>query len=106
MGTWLGTHRTLNSSIMAAVVGILAWSGQPVMLSLAFVFLILLTAQTTRASAYAVALSYYAGSSWSLVPGAHAFFGPDSTLLESVTLWVTASALMAAPWAYSISEAG
>src|SRR5579862_4743152 len=98
MDTWLDTHCTLIGSILAAASGALAWTGQVELLPTASVFLLLVLIQPSRRAAYAVAASYYAASSWSLVPGAHAFFGPESTVLKAGTLWLTASTLLAAPW--------
>jgi hypothetical protein len=98
MGLWVSCHRTLISSFLAAAVGALAWSGQTAPLSMSFVFLVVFIVQSDRRAAYAVALSYYVGSSWPLVPGARAFFGADSSFFGGVLLWLAASALLASPW--------
>jgi hypothetical protein len=98
MGIWFSLHRTLASVLVAAVIGTLAWSGHAATLPLSFGFLLLVLLQATRWAAYAVALAYYAASTWPLVLGANAFFGANSQPFEGVALWGAASALLAGPW--------
>jgi hypothetical protein len=98
MGNWLATHPTIVSSFAAAALGAVAWSGHAATLPLSFSFLPLTLIQPNRWSAYGVAFPYYAASTWSLVPGAKTFFGPNQYSFEAVALWLTASALLAAPW--------
>jgi hypothetical protein len=98
MGIWFSDHRTLASGVVAAVIGTLAWSGHAATLPLSFGFLLLVLSQASRWAAYAVALAYYAASTWPLVPGANAFFGACSQPLRGVALWATASVLLAGPW--------
>jgi hypothetical protein len=98
MGIWFSDHRTIASTLVAAVVGAIGWSGHAATLPLTCGFLLVVLVQANRWAAYSVALAYYAASSWPLVPGAKAFFGPNSHLLFGLTLWLTASVLLAAPW--------
>jgi hypothetical protein len=98
MGTWLSHHRTIASSLVAAVVGAVGWSGHAATLPLSFGFLLVVLVQANRWAAYSVALAYYAASSWPLLPGAKSFFGPNSHFLQGLTLWLTASIFLAAPW--------
>lgn len=56
-------------------------------------------AQPSRTTAYAVAVVYYAAASYLLITAAVAFFGPHTTPLLSVLLWVTSSLLLASPYA-------
>jgi hypothetical protein len=42
--------------------------------------------------------SYYATASWSLIPGAHAFFGVQGTPLIGLFLCLAAAGLLALPW--------
>jgi hypothetical protein len=81
------------------MVGALTWSGHAAFLPLSFSFLPLVLLQDSRWAAYKVALAYYAGSTWPLVPGANTFFGPHYHFWQGVLLWVTASILLALPWA-------
>lgn len=73
------------------------WIGP--LFSLGLVWLVLL--QNSRLSRYAVALAYYAAGSVGLVKGVSVFFGPHASLFEGVFLWLGASALLAAGWAFA-----
>ena len=55
--------------------------------------------QRSRIRAYCVALVYYAGTSWALIPGARNFFGPTPSSLSAVGLWFLSATLLAAPFA-------
>jgi hypothetical protein len=98
MGTWLISHRTSVSNCLAALVGALAWSGHSACLALSFGFLPLVLLQAKRRAAFDVALAYYAGSTWPLVPGANMFFGPHRHFGLGVMLWLTTSTFLAIPW--------
>lgn len=98
MGTSFSSHRTLASNLAAAGVGALTWSGQVTTLPLSFIFVVLVLVQPNRRAAYCVALSYYSASSWSLVPGAHAFFGANPGFCAGIMLWLMSSVLLATPW--------
>jgi hypothetical protein len=98
MGTSLKEQQTMISGLAAALIGVIGWSGQAATLPLSFVFLLLVTVQANRWAAFSVALSYYAGSSWPLVPGAKAFFGPNFSFSQGTMLWLIASVLLATPW--------
>ena len=98
MGIWFSHHRTLASVVVAAVIGTFAWSGRAATLPLSFGLLLLVLLQANRRAAYAVALAYYAASTWPLVPGANTFFGANSHPFDGVALWGTASVLLAGPW--------
>ena len=101
MYTWLSEHRTIAESLAAAVCGAVGWSGHAATLPLSFGFLLLILVQPNRWAAYRVALAYYAASTWPLVPGANTFFGQNSYIWQGVTLWLTASVLLATPWGLS-----
>jgi hypothetical protein len=98
MGTSSIRHWTLGSSLLAALVGAVAWSGLIACVPLSFCFLPLVLLQTKRGEAYKVAVAYYAGSTWPLVPGANTFFRPHHPFWLALMLWLTASVLLAIPW--------
>lgn len=98
MGTSLTSHRAIIGSLAAALFGSFGWNGHEATLPLSFGFLVLVVLQANRWAAFSVALSYYAASSWPLVHGAKAFFGPNCSFLQGTLLWLIASALLAAPW--------
>jgi hypothetical protein len=92
-------RREIVSIAIAAAVGNIAWCGQAAAIPLSLVFPPLAVAQRTRAGSFAVAFAYYAGASSPLIPGARVFFGPYASSVLAVLLWITASAILAAPWA-------
>ena len=98
MGTWIRKHRTIVSSVAAALAGAIAWSGYIAALPLSCCFLLVFLLQADRRAAYRVAFVYYAASTWPLVPGANTFFGPKIHVWQGAALWLTASILLAAPW--------
>ena len=101
MGDCLYTRRAVVSFVATAACGAIGWSGKPVLLPVTFLFLTVFLTQRDRKSAYAVALMYYAASTWPLVPGANSFFGPHSNFWLGLGLWLTASCLLALPWGLS-----
>jgi hypothetical protein len=98
MGTWLIRHRALASNFLVALLGAVAWSGHDACLALSFGFLPLFLLQANRWAAYKVALAYYAGATWPLVPGANTFFRPHHPFWLALMLWLTASVFLAIPW--------
>jgi hypothetical protein len=91
--------RVLGISLGAAIVGCFAWSGHVASIPISIVFLILLGFSRHWGDALCVALLYYLGSTWALVPGSIAFFGPHRTILTGVALWFLSALLLALPWA-------
>jgi hypothetical protein len=94
----LYTRRTLASLASTAACGAIGWSGRAGALPLTILFPAVFLIQRDRKSAYAVALVYYAASTWPLVPGANTFFGPHSNRWLGVGFWLAASCLLAIPW--------
>ena len=41
---------------------------------------------------------YYAGATWSVIPGSESFFGTGGTLVLPLLIWTALLALSAAPW--------
>lgn len=69
-------RRAILSIAIAAVVGDIAWCGRPGAIPRSLIFPPVVLTQRTRATACSVALAYYSGASWPLIPGARVFFGP------------------------------
>ncbi|QFX96740.1 conjugal transfer protein TraB [Acidithiobacillus thiooxidans] len=65
---------------------------------LSLVFVLLVLAGGTRALRFTTAIAYYGAGSIGLVRGVDAFFGPDSSLIEGMFLWLGASALLSIGW--------
>ena len=77
--------RTTALYVSAAVIGLLGWSGSThwAWLSLVFPFLYL---QSRRRLDTLLAVLYYAGATWSVMPGASVFFGNDASRLLPIAL--------------------
>jgi apolipoprotein N-acyltransferase len=54
-------------------------------------------AQPSRRMAFLAAFTYYAASSWAIIPAIRNFFGPDAGPVSGVLLWLAASTLLALP---------
>jgi len=89
--------RTTALYVSAAVIGLLGWSGSThwAWLSLVFPFLYL---QSRRRLDTLLAVLYYAGATWSVMPGASVFFGNDASRLLPIALWLGCIALGSLPW--------
>jgi len=98
MGSWLYSRPALVCLAATAVCGALGWSGHAFLLPFVFVFPLAFVAQRNRQSAYGVALTYYAASSWPVVPAIVSFFGPHSNRWLGVSFWLVAASLLAVPW--------
>ena len=80
------------------VVGAVAWSGYAATIPLSLLILLLLGQLETRRRALALMVSYYAGATWQVVPGAAAFFGHHANPVQVLLLWAGASLLLGLPW--------
>jgi hypothetical protein len=83
----------------AAMVSAIAWSGHSFTIPVSLAFLLLLNCAWSRKGAFALAVGYYAGATWQIVPGAGAFFRHHTNPLEILILWASVSLLLAGPWA-------
>jgi hypothetical protein len=59
------------------------------------------TRQASRLGAYVAAFCYYVGASWPVIPAARNFFGPSASIVDGVSAWFAAAALLAIPWAFA-----
>lgn len=84
---------------LACFVGVVAWSGHILTIPLALLLLVLLSTATTRRVALTTSVAYYAGATWQILPGAAAFFGHHANPVQVLSLWASASLLLATPWA-------
>ena len=89
--------RTAALCIGGAVIGSLGWSGSThwAWISLVVPFLYL---QSRRRLDTILATFYYAGATWSVVPGASVFFGNNANHLLPILLWLGSIALGSLPW--------
>jgi len=90
----------LRTSLLFAVAfifGIVGWSGKP---SLNFVTLLypFVYLQSRRRRDALSSAFYYAGATWSVIPGSESFFGTEGNLLLPLLIWVALLALSSAPW--------
>ena len=98
MRTTSNSQRIAVSTAAAAAVGVIAWNGNGATLPLSALFFVIFLLQRARAAAYCVALAYYLGSTWPVVPGATTFFGSHTSSWEGFALWLTGSILLSSPW--------
>ena len=84
---------------LACFVGVVAWSGHILTIPLALLLLVLLSTAMTRRVALTTSVAYYAGATWQILPGAATFFGHHANPVQVLSLWASASLLLAAPWA-------
>jgi hypothetical protein len=60
--------------------------------------LLLLGLVETRKRALGLMVSYYAGSTWQIIPGAGTFFGHRATLARVLLLWIGTSIVLGLAW--------
>jgi hypothetical protein len=89
--------RTIALCIGAALIGCLGWSGNSHWAWLALVFPFLYLQCRSRLDTLSAAF-YYAGATWSAIPGASVFFGNHAGPLLPILLWLGCIALGSAPW--------
>src|SRR5579863_8777852 len=89
--------RTTILFAAAFVVGATGWSGKQSLNFLALLYPFVYLHSRRRLDAFSSAL-YYAGATWSVVPGSERFFGTGGNFLLPLLIWVALLALSAAPW--------
>jgi predicted amidohydrolase len=88
----------LPRSALPFVVGFAVSTGYPIGITASVLMPALALRAKSRRGAYEVALSYYAGALWPLIPGAKNFFGPNVPFFAALILWAVAALLLALPW--------
>lgn len=97
------SHRispNLRTALLFAVAfacGTAGWSGKPSLNLLALLYPFVYLQSRRRLDALSSAL-YYAGATWSVIPGSESFFGTEGNLLMPLLIWVVLLVLSAAPW--------
>ncbi len=89
---------TLRRSAPPFVVGLAVSTGYPIGITASVLMPAVALRAKSRRDAYEVALSYYAGALWPLIPGAKNFFGPNVSFFVALFLWAVAALLLAPPW--------
>src|SRR5208282_53545 len=67
-------------------------------IAFSLVILLLLGLSRKRRDTFLLMLSYYAGATWQIIPGASVFFGHHANPIQVVLMWLAVSAALAAPW--------
>ncbi len=102
-------QKFLSSSVtlpaVAAMSAAIAWSGHLAAIPLSLVAPLFVYHAKSRTHAYASMFSYYAAASWSLIPGARAFFGVQGTPVIGLCLCLAAAGLLALPWGLLFTRA-
>lgn len=90
--------------LLAAGIGLAAWSDQPSLASLALLPLlpVLVCRARGRGAAFCVAFAYY-GTATRAVPGIISYFFPSLPLAASLSLWAGHTALLALPWMLALA---
>ena len=89
-------HTVLLVSL-GGVLGGIGWSGLPSLNYLAILYPFVYLQSRRRLDSLS-AVSYYAASTWAVVPASRSFFGSHSSALDSLIIWFALVALSAAPW--------
>jgi hypothetical protein len=98
LSIWISPNlRTALLFAAAFACGAAGWSGKPTLNSLALLYPFVYLQSRRRMDAFSSAL-YYAGATWSVIPGSESFFGTGGTLVLPLLIWTTLLALSAAPW--------
>jgi hypothetical protein len=98
LSIWISRNlRTALLFAAALVVGAAGWSGKPSLNFLALLYPFVYLQSRRRLDAFSSAV-YYAGATWSVIPGSENFFGNAGNLILPLLIWVTLLALSSAPW--------
>ena len=89
------------SVAIAAACGIAVSSGMVVGLPFASLVPGVVTLQDDRRRAYSVALAYYAGAAWSVMPVCRNYFTSGIGIAVGILFWALASCLLALPWLWA-----
>lgn len=90
--------------LLAAGTGMVAWTGQQSLASLALLLLlpVLVFRARRRGAAFCIAFAYY-GTATRAVPGIISYFFPSLPPGASLSLWAGHTALLALPWALALA---
>jgi apolipoprotein N-acyltransferase len=69
------------------------------MMALMFLMPLFAGLQRSRFRVYSVAVAYYSGASWALIPAARNFLGPSVSSFRAVGFWLLSATLLASPFA-------
>src|SRR6266478_1680560 len=96
----LHTRAARRCLLMAGgfAVGAIGWSGYLATIPISLLILLLLGRLETRKRALGLMVSYYAGATWQVVPGAGTFFGHHANLLHVLLLWMGTSIVLGLAW--------
>ena len=89
--------RTALLFAAAFAFGAAGWSGKPSLNFLALLYPFVYLQSRRRMDAFSSAV-YYAGATWSVIPGSESFFGTGGNLVLPLLIWTALLALSAAPW--------
>ena len=89
--------RTALLFAAAFVFGAVGWCGKPSLNFLALLYPFVYLQSRRRLDGLSSAL-YYAGATWSVIPGSESFFGTGGNLLLPLLIWIALLLLSVAPW--------
>src|SRR5579859_2846254 len=89
--------RTVLLFAAAFGFGAAGWCGKPSLNFLALLYPFVYLESRRRLDTLSSAV-YYAGATWSVIPGSESFFGTGGNILIPLLIWVALLVLSAAPW--------
>jgi len=92
-------HRALCFAVAGGAIGATAWNGRMYLLVVLLALPLLLRYARCTQELIAAICAYHAGATWTLVPGAHVFFGHVFRPLDTLVLWGLAVLVLSLPWA-------
>jgi hypothetical protein len=81
------------------MLGAVSWGGTTWAIPLSLVALLLLGQTKKRTYSFVLMVSYYAGATWQILPGAAVFFGHHVDPFDIGLMWLSCSLLLGTPWA-------
>lgn len=81
------------------ILGAVGWSGSLLAIPASLVPVFLFGCVNHRTHSLELMISYYAGATWQMVPGAEIFFGRHVTPIEILVLWLGFAGFLGVPWA-------
>jgi hypothetical protein len=93
-------YRAAIFVVAGGLIGAIAWCGHKYLLVALLALPLMLRYARTPQELLGAVLSYHAGATWTLVPGAHVFFGHVFRPLDTLVLWGLAVVVLSLPWIF------
>jgi hypothetical protein len=87
------------SLLAGALIGVVAWSGHVLTIPVSLLFFFALRFTPGALPRFLLCTGYFAGGTWTMLPGAAVFYGAEFNPGGIFWMWVGFAVLMALPWA-------